>query len=239
MLEINRQKMEEQNAQHEYQRLKTEVGELHPSTLASLGILTRLLRNGRKYNQAEELLQSLLWPNYELLISKNLENLRLLLADLMKVLVDQGKFEEANELWETSISRFRIALGESQAEALSELFNSAHPFHIRRKSVSVNEGVIGLVEPQHQVPCMATRVGSIETEQHLRSFQDSGFEKSFNIPSEENHWSFRDHGFGTYITYEDLFKANRGELQSESPINNTLAIYRNTFPDDSSSFLNT
>lgn len=51
-----RQRMEEQNARQEYERLKADFGEFDGRTLNGLHNLTRLLRNHGSYSEAEEFL---------------------------------------------------------------------------------------------------------------------------------------------------------------------------------------
>ncbi|KAH8745055.1 hypothetical protein BGZ57DRAFT_743827, partial [Hyaloscypha finlandica] len=104
------------------------TGPSHPDTLISLRDLAQILRNVGKSSAAEEILQTTLKELESLLVEKNPESLRFLMASLMMALVDQKKLDAAEELWMRAVALFSKSVSAEENDALIRAFELAHPF---------------------------------------------------------------------------------------------------------------
>jgi hypothetical protein len=118
------------------------TGLSHPDTLISLRELAQILRNVGKSSAAEDILQTTLKELESLLVEKNPESLRFLMASLMMALVDQKKLDAAEELWMRAVALFSKSVSAEENNALIRAFELAHPF--RQESWLSNDRLLEL-----------------------------------------------------------------------------------------------
>ncbi|KUJ09637.1 uncharacterized protein LY89DRAFT_274853 [Mollisia scopiformis] len=123
-----RHRAAESDAWEAFRTNQSTLGSSHPNTILSLGNLTRTLRNIGKSSGAEDILQKTLGDEESTLVEKDPASLRVLLGSLMVALVDQKKFDAAEELWTRASDLFVSRASAEEQAALIRDLELAHPF---------------------------------------------------------------------------------------------------------------